>query len=550
MLELRPYQREAIDALYAHWAAGKGNGLIVLPTGAGKSLVLAKICEELLRDYPTMRIGIVTHVKELIAQNFQELLRLWPQAGGFAGIYSAGVGRRDTRSKILFCGIQSVWNKVNLLGDFDLLLVDEAHLIPRNSETTYGRFIESLQERVPDMRVAGLTATPYRLDSGRLDRGEGRLFESVVYDANVGDLIEQGYLSPLISKATLQKLDVSGVKKSGGDFVGKALEVAVDQDWITRGAVKEIAEYGASRRAWLAFCSGVGHSEHVRDAIREAGFTSESVTGDTPKGERDSIIRRFREGHIRCLTSVGVLGTGFNVPHVDLVALLRPTQSAGLYVQQVGRALRKAPGKDDAIVLDFAGNVKRHGPIDCVTTKSATAKKGKSDEEAEARAKECPQCRELVALAARTCKFCGHEWPIDDTPTHDATADATSVIVARTAEPTWTPVDQMRLYLHEKHGSPASVRVEYRCGFVIYKEWLGFEHSGMMRQKAEAFWTRAAFTAIPRTATEAIQRAAECRTPSAIQVRPNGKYFDIVGRKFGRFQGSEGVGPPPWEVAV
>jgi len=139
MIQLRPYQRASIDALYSYWSEGGGNGLIVLPTGAGKSLVLASLVKELLGQYPTLRIGCITHVKELIVQNFQELIRLWPDAP--AGIFSAGVGRRDTHSRILFCGIQSVWNKTDVLGKFDVLIVDEAHLIPRNVDTTYGKFI-------------------------------------------------------------------------------------------------------------------------------------------------------------------------------------------------------------------------------------------------------------------------------------------------------------------------------------------------------------------------------------------------------------------------
>lgn len=127
MLELRYYQREAIDALYKYWAEGGGNGLIVLPTGAGKALVIAKIIEELLADYPDMRILNVTHSASLVAQNFEEFVGLMPFAP--AGIYSASLGRRDTRSQVLFCGIQSVWNKVDQLGDIDLVIVDEAHAI-------------------------------------------------------------------------------------------------------------------------------------------------------------------------------------------------------------------------------------------------------------------------------------------------------------------------------------------------------------------------------------------------------------------------------------
>ena len=534
MLSLRPYQSASIDALFEYWAAEKGNGLIVLPTGAGKSLVLAALCQRLLTSYPTLRIGIVTHVRELIAQNYQELLRLWPSAP--AGIYSAGIGRRDARAQILFCGIQSVWNKTDQIGAFDLLLVDECHLIPRSADTSYGKFIARLKDLTPDMRVAGLTATPYRLDSGRLDRGKDRLFEDVVFEANVADLIEQGYLSPLVSKATVQQLDTTGVAKRGGEFVAGELEIAVDKDWITRAAVAEIAKFGADRRAWLAFCAGVKHAEHVRDAIRDAGFTCESVTGETPKGERDRIIQSFRQGHIRCLTSVGVLGTGFNVPHVDLIALLRPTQSAGLYIQQVGRALRKAPGKDDALILDFAGLVKKHGPIDMVTAGSASKAKD-PDAEKEVSAKECPKCASLVGLATQTCPTCSYQWPMKEPePKHEAAADAESSIVSKGA-PVWVQVDDVRYYVHHKEGSPNSVRAEYRCGFVTHRAWLCFSHQGYARSKAEGWWRRTAGSLAPRSTDEALARANECRQPTEIQIRPSGKYFEIVGYRFEEAKG-------------
>lgn len=526
-LSLRPYQRAAIDSLLDYWQAGKGNGLLVLPTGAGKSLVLAALSQELLRDYPTLRIGIVTHVRELISQNYQELLRLWPQAP--AGIYSAGIGRRDTRAQILFCGIQSVWNKVEQVGGFDILLVDEAHLIPANTQTTYGRFIAKLKDETPDLRVVGLTATPFRMDSGRLDRGQGRIFDDVVYEANVADLIEQGYLCPLISKATAQQLDVSSVPKRGGEYIAGALEVAVDKDWITRAAVDEMARFGADRKAWLAFCAGVKHAGNVCEAVRAAGFSCEVVTGETAKGERDRIVRAFRAGQIRCLTSVGVLGTGFNVPQVDLIALLRPTKSAGLYVQQVGRALRNAPGKENAIILDFARLGKDFGPIDLVSSTSASAAKASDGEPL---VKVCPTCATQVGLSARQCPTCDFLWPERESlPKHEATADASTSILSKGA-PAWIGVDSVRFYTHRKDGSPDSLRVEYECGFVTHKEWLGFQHQGLMRQKAERFWASAASQPIPRTTAEALARQKEIKQPTAIMVRPEGKFFAVVGRRF------------------
>ncbi len=174
-MELRPYQRESIDALYEHWQSGGGNGLIVIPTGGGKSLIIATLLREIMTTWPLMRVGMITHTKELISQNYAELLKVWPQAP--AGIYSAGIGRRDTRHPILFCGVQSVWNKTDLIGRFDLLLIDEAHLISRSAGTMYGKFLAALKERQTDFRIVGLTATPYRLDSGRLDKGPDRLFQ-------------------------------------------------------------------------------------------------------------------------------------------------------------------------------------------------------------------------------------------------------------------------------------------------------------------------------------------------------------------------------------
>ena len=525
-MQLRPYQRDAIDALYQHWQKGGGNSLIVLPTGAGKSLVLAAICQELLRDYPTLRMGVITHVKELISQNYMELLRLWPQAP--AGIYSAGLGRRDTRSQILFAGIQSVWNKASILGGFDLLLIDEAHLIPNDTGTTYRNFIESLRDIDSDIRIVGLTATPFRLSSGRLDRGQDRIFEDLIYEANVADLIDQGYLSPLISKATAQQLDTSGVPKRGGEYVPGALEIAVDKDWITRAAVDEMARFGADRKAWLAFCAGVKHALNVRDAVRAAGFTCEAVTGETPKGERDAIVRRFRDGQIRCLTSVGVLSTGFNYPGVDMIALLRPTQSAGLYLQQVGRALRKAPSKENALILDFAGNVKRHGPIDTVTVGSAAKTKDK-DAEARVLAKECPVCASLVALNARSCPTCSHIWPEKEgPPKHEATADAVSSIMSKGA-PAWIDVEDVRYYVHRKDGSPDSMRVEYHCGLTVHKMWACFSHQGMARARAESWWRRHASTKIPKDTTEAVSRLKDLTAPASIQVKPNGRFFEVVG---------------------
>ncbi len=308
-----------------------------------------------------------------------------------------------------------------------------------------------------------------------------------MYEAKVVDLIRDGYLSPLLSKATATKFDLTGVAKRGGEYVPSALERAVDKDDVTASAVAEMVTLGADRRAWLAFCSGVDHAAHVRDAVRTHGLTCEMVTGDTPTGERDRIIGAFKAGRVRCLASVGVLFTGFNVPHVDLVALMRPTCSAGIYVQSVGRAFRMAPGKADALVLDYAGLVKKFGPVDTIEVTHGYIKPD-PDAEKEVRAKECPNCQALIAISFRHCPHCDYEFPrIAEEPKHDATADGERSILS-TAPPAWIGVSNMRLYRHEKPGRTPTLRVEYSCGLAVHREWVCIEHTGFAGDKASRWW--------------------------------------------------------------
>jgi DNA repair protein RadD len=530
-LSLRPYQREAVDALYRFWEGGGGNGLLVLPTGAGKSLVLATIIKELSEQYPGLRIACVTHSKELIVQNFGEILKIWPSAP--VGIYSAGVGRRDARAKVLFCGIQSVFNKVAAIGKIDLLIVDEAHLIPRNSMTMYGKFIERLKDLSSDMRIVGLTATPFRTGEGRLDAGEDALFDGVVYEAKVIDLIDQGYLSPLKSKAGIAKIDVSGVHTRAGDYVQSELEAAAMKGDLVKQAVSEIVALGHDRKAWLAFCSGVEHAEAVAAAMREAGIAAQSIDGTMEKAHRDTLIRDFRQGRIRCLTSVNLLAIGFNVPHVDLVALMRPTKSAGLYVQSVGRAFRIAEGKQDALILDYANVIRRHGPVDAVSLEAPKTKGSSGDGEYTA-AKECPNCQALVAPGVRSCPDCGFEWPIEERPKHESTADdSVAVLSNEPVPPKMLPVVDWEFRVWQKLGSPDSVRVSYYAGISTVNEWLAFEYSGRPREHACRWWSlHSGAMPFPKTTAEAMQRTGELSMPATISVKPNGKYLEVVGRGF------------------
>jgi DNA repair protein RadD len=568
---LRYYQRNAVDDLHRYWLAEGGNALLVLPTGSGKSLVIAAICKEFLHDYPTLRIAIITHVRELIMQDYNELLALWPEAP--AGIYSAGIGRRDAEAQIVFGGVMSMWNRVDELGAFDLILVDEAHLISHNKSTTYRLLFDALLKKRPDMRIAGLTATGFRLDTGRLDSGPDKIFDKIVYEANVIDLIVNGYLCKMVTKKTLVELNVDGVRKQAGEYITKELEIAVDRDWITRGACKEMIEYAnhekhGKRKAWLVFCVSVKHAEHVLEILREMGVTANCVFGHTPKDLRDETIQAFRKGEFTALVSVMVLGVGFNVPHVDMICLLRPTASAGLYIQQVGRGLRNAEGKDNCLVLDFAGNMKRHGPIDKISGKIKNRDKKEEDgteqlrpeQDPAALLKICPNCHSYVPFDAKECPDCGIALAFEESKVNVAespikpTADAIHDIISD-REPKWANVSSVRYSKHYKSGdpdAPPTMKVDYRCGLANYPEWVCFSHEGYAYEKACRWWYQRTKTLpVPGSVDEALERKHELAVPLRIQVRLEGKFFRILNAELqSNFKFDQSSPPPKQTVQI
>ena len=527
-LSLRTYQRAAIDGLYQFWQDTPGNPLIVIPTGGGKSLVMAAFIREVLEAAPGDRILIVTHVRELISQNFKELLTVWPQAP--AGIYSAGLNMRQLGAQVLFCGIQSIHKRAYDLQRVDLVLVDEAHLIPRNSDTMYRRFIGELLTINPALKVIGLTATPFRLDSGRLDSGAGAMFDGIAYDVSVRELIDEGYLCKLTTRRTETYLDTSGVAKRGGEFVPGALEAKLDDHAVTQAAVKEIVAAGKDRRSWLVFGAGLNHCRHIAEEIRSHGFTAECIFGETPKAERDGLIAAYRRGDIRALVNMNVLTTGFNVPGVDLLAMMRPTMSTGLYVQMVGRGTRNAPGKDNCLILDFARNIERHGPIDDPDIREPS--KGDGD----APVKVCPECEAYVPISVMTCPDCGFEFP---PPLQDSklTKQAAMLPILSSPKPEWIPVSRVTYHRHVKDmDKPPTLRVEYHCGITVYREWVCLEHppGGYPQRKAADWWrARAPAVPVPKTVAEAVEHSRALAAPQEIAVRkvPGSKFFEVVGAK-------------------
>lgn len=488
IIKLRDYQQQAVDSVVQYFMNNKGNPLIVLPTGAGKSHVIAAFVK-LVMKYPNQRIIMLTHVKELIEQNHEKLLQHWHNAP--AGVYSAGLKRRDKHDDIIFAGVQSVYKKAYDFGKFDLILIDECHLISPNSNTMYQQFIKDQKEMNPFLKIVGLTATPFRTSTGDITSSKNAIFDDIAYEKPMIELINEGYLSPLVSKRTETEIDLSSVKVRGGEFVNKDLQKATDQELITKSAVREIIAYGEKRKAWLIFCAGVEHAQHVCEEFELNGIKAACVTGDTPAEEREQIISDYKSGVIKAVTNCDVLTTGFDAPNTDLLALLRGTQSPGLYVQMCGRGTRLAEGKTNCLVLDFAGNVMRHGPVDEVRPWVP-----KSREKGEAPSKVCPECNTIVSSVTRICptEGCGYVFPFEEQAKHKANSDNVAIMSTESLIDE-IEVKSVRFNLHYKRNAdpsinPPTICVTYSCGLRTFKEWLPVFHTRFAKNRALVWWNK------------------------------------------------------------
>lgn len=522
MLTPRDYQRAAVDAVYGYFETATGNPLVVLPTGSGKSVVCAMLLQEILAAWPAQRILVVTHVRELIEQNYHELLGHWPEAP--AGVYSAGLRSRDLEQPITFAGIQSLY-RIDTPPPFDLVIIDECHLVPADGEGMYRTLLENLRRQNPRAKVIGLTATPYRLNSGPLVGGG--IFTDIAYELPLSILIAQGHLAPITTAPVRERVNLEAVRIKAGEFKAGELEAAMLGDKLVDRIVAEANALAADRHSWLVFASGVAHARALTNALGEGGIAAAMVTGETGDFERERTIDRFRKGQYRALVNVSVLTTGFNVRQIDCLILARPTMSPGLYLQMLGRGMRTADGKVDCLVLDYGGNVQRHGPADQVRS-PVRREKG----EGEAPSRICPECGAKMHASAAYCGDCGKEFPRDPEKNLSARASSASVLAAESIST--VAITRVVYSRHAKPEGKPSLRVDYYAGFNrVASEWVCFEHVGYARQKAVAWWTaRTDQGATPSTVLEAVQRQKELRTPDEIIVSFAEKWPRVIRAKF------------------
>lgn len=403
-ISVRPYQNEAVCQTHnALVSRPTSVPLISLPTASGKTIVIAALIERLLSFQKTARFLVLTHTKELVEQDYNKFILYSCLPETSVGIASSSFGRFDLDKQVIFATIQTIAAR-EFCEHIDFIFIDEAHLLPEHEESQYRRTLAAAILINPRLRIVGLTATPFRTDSGLLTEGSNALFTEISYEANIKELIRDKYLSLLISSGSTLHVDESALIVKGADFDEAISER--EMMGITPEILAQVLKQGRNRCAWMVFCVSIAHANQVAEAISKAGISCKVVSSAESVQEREKAIYDFKVGQLQALVNVNILTTGFDAPNVDLIVSLRPTISTSLWVQICGRGMRIADGKQNCLVLDFANNIARHGPIDAI---HVTGQNGVGSVKwSRQSAIPCPSCNTLCGPRVLVCPNCNN----------------------------------------------------------------------------------------------------------------------------------------------
>lgn len=530
MIQLRDYQKEAIARTIIYLKNNPGNPLVVAPTGSGKSLMISALCREL----GSKNILVLAHRKELLTQNASAISKLNPSAS--VGFYSNSVGKKNLTADVVVAGIASIARvSQEKLPTFNYIIIDEAHLVNNVDQGMYRKLISTF----PEARVIGFSATPFRLKGGFLHKSEDSIFADISFEIPVVQLMEQGYLCPLTSKSSAVEIDLKGLHTRAGDFIQAEYDARFNEEEIIKETVQDIIKHTADRKSWLLFCSSVDHASKVRDELIRNNVSTMTVNGETSQEERDRIIKLFKEGRITAITNCDVLTVGFDAPNVDVIVLLRPTKSCGLYIQIVGRGTRLHPDKKNCLVLDYGGNIERFGPIDRIKLKQNSFGKVETDE---LNLKVCPECREVIQAKEKTCPSCNYEYPqrvVERKLKHSIQASNLNILVNSLMKAKFDgnqilQVYDTRLAVHYKAGKPPSVKIDYYISqFDKVSEWICIEHTGYAQTKAYEWWaTHGNGYPFPKSCDDMIRLKDQLLLPSKIVVELQSNYPVITKRYY------------------
>lgn len=513
-MQLREYQEDGLNALWSYFMNHKGNPVLAWPTGTGKSLLPAEFIRRTMLHYPNERFILATHVKELIAQNHDVLQRIWPNAP--VGLYSAGLKRRDILPPIIYGGIQSMHKIPHAFNHRDLLFIDEAHLVSQDDASMYLGFIAALRSINPYLKVVGLSATPYRAGQGLIT--DGGLFTHICHDLtsmeDFNKLVADGYLCPLIPKKTQVELDVSNVGIQKGEFIASQLQHEVDKAEITWKGLQELCYYGQGRKSWLLFATGIDHAEHIQSMLSQLGIDCAAVHSKQDGNHNDAAIRDFKSYKLRAIVNYGKLTTGFDHPGIDLIGMFRPTLSVALWVQMLGRGTRPCEGKSNCLVLDFAKNTARLGPIN-----DPVLPRKKGDKEGTIPIKICDACGVYNHIKAVRCDPCNHPFEFKVKIVERAGTEElirqTEALQIETFDVTYVTYAKK-----QKTGKQPYIQTTYFCGLTSFREFV-FPENNRFRKPFVDWWRQRYPEDPPKTTEECMDFISQLRAPRNIRVHVN-----------------------------
>ena len=530
-ITLRWYQEEAVEKTFNLIKNSfDKNPIIVIPTGAGKTIVCCSLIDKIISYRPASNILVLSHISDILEQN-QKAIELYFD-GIEVGLYSAGLDSK-TIKKITVAGIQSAYRRPELFKHFDYAIIDECHLVNIERAGMYRNFLKRIA-----VRVIGLTATHYRLGQGYLHKGKLSIFNCISYNLtsieNFNRLIKENYLCNLITLPTKNEMDTKGVKMLGGDFSNEALAKKFNRDEITKPICEEILKYGKKYRKWLIFAIDIEHAENIKTILLDAGISCEAVHSKMGADKKE-VMRKFRGSELRCLINVNMLSTGVDVPDIDLIAHLRSTKSPVFHVQSNGRGLRVHPLKDHCLILDFAGNAKRLGPINDVKVRQPGDKKGGKGAPL---VKQCPveECGALTHLSKKECDCCGYIWPekpklFRNASNADIVTDGNKPKIEQ-----WLDVKSVSYNIHKKRGAADSLRVNYSCSkYARYSEWVPIDHDNRFVVERAHNWILCRVphnTPVPRNLNALWAIRHLLKQPKQILVEIGGNFPRVKAAKF------------------
>lgn len=513
-IQLRPYQEEGLQALWSYFMTKKGNPCLAWPTGTGKSLLPAEFIRRTMVHYPNQRFLLATHVSTLIEQNHDVLKELWPNAP--VGIFSAGLKQKDILQPIIYGGVQSMVKVPHAFGHRDLMFIDEAHLVSPDETSSYQKLIGMLRQINPNLKIIGMSATPYRVGQGMIiDEG---LFTDICHDLtsldNFNKLVEEGYLAPLTSRPTNTKLDISNVSVQRGEFVQSQLQHEVDKAEITFKALQEAIYFGQNRRSWLIYATGIEHAEHIAEMLTSMGVPCAAVHSKKSDDYNREALKAHKNLELQAISSFSKLTTGLNHPAVDMIVMLRPTMSVALWVQMLGRGTRPCEGKYDCLVLDFANNIIRLGPIN-----DPVIPRKKGDKQGEIPIKICEACGVYNHISARECSSCNHPFEFKVKIVEQA---STEVLLKEYQAPIIETFDVTHVIYNQKQkiGKAPYMCVTYFSGMNAFKEFV-FPDNTKFRKPFVDWWKMRSPDEVPTNTADAMMKISHLRKPKRIRVHVN-----------------------------